>query len=92
MFSTFTQAQSRVSAQQIIVNEYNNNPAGKARVDSILRRAIALEAIWINELNFASSESYYDSAFIYSSSSSPAYEATAYNLSLTRLEVIDIDK
>jgi hypothetical protein len=53
VFSTLTQAESRVTAQDRIVAEYNTN--GKLRVESIFAKGLAVEAIWIDKLEFATS-------------------------------------
>lgn len=71
VFSTLSQAQSRVTAQEKIVQEYNTN--GKTRVDVMFAKGLMVEAIWIDRLEFDTSEPYYDSAYVYSASSSPAY-------------------
>ncbi len=43
-----TQAESRVTAQDKIVHEYNIN--GKVRVDAIFAKGIVVEAIWVDKL------------------------------------------
>jgi hypothetical protein len=43
-----TQAESRVTAQGKIVDEYNTN--GKGRVDAIFTKGIVVEAIWVDKL------------------------------------------
>ncbi len=50
VFSTLTQQQSRVTAQDTIVNEFNTNPSGKARVGTVFSNGIVVQGIWINKL------------------------------------------
>ena len=40
VFSTLSQAQSRVSAQSIIVSVYNNDPSVKTRMKSVFKDGI----------------------------------------------------
>lgn len=48
VFSTLNQAESRVTAQGKIVDEYNTN--GKVRVDAIFAKGLFVEAIWVDKL------------------------------------------
>ncbi len=48
VFSTLTQGQSRVSAQDTVISQFNSN--GRSTVDTFFAKGIVVEGIWINLL------------------------------------------